>query len=168
MYKLLCPDRTALCLQDIDLAEMKRLGIGGIIFDLDNTLIPWDSAQILPEVMTWLQGLLADGLKVGLVSNNRHRRVREIAGRFAIPYVSRAYKPAKTGFRQVAAAMGLPPEAVAVVGDQLFTDVLGGNRLGMFTVWVKPLSAREFIGTKVTRQLEKITVRILRAKGLLK
>ncbi len=118
--------------------------------------------------MVWLQGLLADGLKVGLVSNNRRRRVREIAGQLAIPYVSRAYKPAKTGFRQVAAVMGLSPGAVAVVGDQLFTDVLGGNRLGMFTIWVKPMSAREFIGTKVTRQLEKLTVRMLRSKGLLK
>jgi uncharacterized protein len=168
LYELLCPNLRVFCLQDIDLQELKRLGIRGIIFDLDNTIIPWDSEGMTAEVVVWLESLLADGLKVGLVSNNRRRRVREIASLFAIPYASRAYKPAKTGFRQVAAAMGLPATALAVVGDQLFTDMLGGNRLGMFTIWVTPLSAREFVGTKVTRQFEKIAVRILQAKGLLK
>lgn len=168
MYELLCPNLRVFCLQDIDLQELKRLGIRGIIFDLDNTIIPWDSREMTAEVVVWMEGLLADGLKVGLVSNNRRRRVREIASLFSIPYVSRAYKPAKTGFRQVAAAMGLPATSLAVVGDQLFTDMLGGNRLGMFTIWVTPLSAREFVGTKVTRQFEKLAVRILQSKGYLK
>ena len=168
MYKLLCPDRTVLRLQDIDLQEIKKMGIEGIIFDLDNTILPWDSAEIPLEVFNWLEQLLSDGFKAGLVSNNHQKRVSDIAGRFDIPYVFRAYKPAKTGFRKVSLAMGLAPKSVAVVGDQLFTDVLGGNRLGMFTIWVKPLSSREFVGTKVTRQLEKMMVRILRAKKLLK
>ena len=168
MYKLLCPDRTVLRLQDIDLEEIKKNGIEGIIFDLDNTIVPWDSSEISAEVIVWIEQLLTAGFKAGLVSNNRRQRVSGIAGRFDIPYVFRAYKPSKSGFRKVSAAMGLSPEAVAVVGDQLFTDVLGGNRLGMFTIWVKPLSSREFIGTKVTRQLEKMMVRILKAKKLLK
>lgn len=167
MYKLLCPDRTVLRLQDIDLQEIKKIGIEGIIFDLDNTILPWDSSEISTEVTVWIEQLLTAGFKAGLVSNNRRQRVSEIAGRFDIPYVFRAYKPSKNGFRKVSAAMGLLPGTVAVVGDQLFTDVLGGNRLGMFTIWVKPLSSHEFIGTKVTRQLEKIMVRILRAKKLL-
>ena len=168
MYKLLCPDRIVIGLQDIDFQEIKRRGIQGIIFDLDNTLIPWDSSELSEEVLLWMEDLLKSGFKAGLVSNNREKRVSEIAGRFGIPYVCRAYKPSKYGFNRIAAAMKLSPEVVAVVGDQLFTDVLGGNRLGMFTIWVKPLSSREFIGTKVTRQLEKMMVRILRAKKLIR
>jgi HAD superfamily phosphatase (TIGR01668 family) len=61
----------------------------------------------------------------------------------------------------------LMPEQVAVIGDQLFTDILGGNRLGCYTIWVKPLNAKEFLGTKITRQLEKLAVRFLQSKKLM-
>jgi len=144
------------------------MGINGIIFDLDNTIIPWDSPTMSPEIIQWLHALLAQGFKICLVSNNMGKRVQTIAGMFGIPFVSRAYKPAKTGFRQAIAAMELTDRQVAVVGDQLFTDVLGGNRLGLYTIWVAPLSSTEFVGTKITRRLEKLAVRMLRAKGLMK
>lgn len=144
------------------------MGIKGIIFDLDNTIIPWDSPYMSPEMMEWIHWLIAEGFQLCLLSNNIGTRVETIAEIFNIPFVCRAYKPAKTGFRQAVVSMKLPTSQVAVVGDQLFTDVLGGNRLGLYTIWVTPLSAKEFIGTKITRQLEKITVRILKAKGLIK
>ncbi|MEN6567059.1 MAG: YqeG family HAD IIIA-type phosphatase [Veillonellales bacterium] len=168
MYKLLCPQLVLNALSDINLEELEKIGIKGIIFDLDNTIIPWDQPAMQPDIIQWLKGLAARGFKIGLVSNNRHQRVKEIAAQFAIPFAARAYKPAKTGFRQVASQMELTSNQVAVVGDQLFTDILGGNRLGLYTIWVAPLSSKEFIGTKITRQLEKLTVRILRSKGMLK
>jgi HAD superfamily phosphatase (TIGR01668 family) len=96
------------------------------------------------------------------------RRVKSIAAIFGIPFISRAYKPAKTGFHHAVTAMELPRDQVAVVGDQLFTDILGGNRIGLVTIWVRPLCTQEFIGTKITRRLEKLAVRILKAKGLMK
>lgn len=147
---------------------LKENNIHGLIFDLDNTIIPWDSPIVNPEIEEWLKSLINHGFKICLVSNNMELRVRTVASRFNIPFVSRAYKPAKSGFRQAADIMSLSHSEVAVIGDQLFTDILGGNRLGMFTIWVKPLSTREFLGTKITRQLEKAAVRILKAKGLLK
>ena len=168
MYNLLCPSLILKSLQEIEAHNLQQRGIRGIIFDLDNTIIPWDSQQMSPEVIELLHTLVAQGFKLCLVSNNMDKRVRTIAGIFGIPFISRAYKPAKSGFRQALAAMGLTENQVAVVGDQLFTDVLGGNRLGLYTIWVKPLSAKEFIGTRITRRLEKLAVRILRAKGLMK
>lgn len=168
MYSLLCPRLIISSLQDINIDTLTDNGIRGVIFDLDNTIIPWDSPLMGPIETEVIKNLINNGFKICLVSNNRNYRVREIAGLFNIPFVSRAYKPAKSGFRQAALIMELAPAEVAVVGDQLYTDILGGNRLGMYTIWVKPLSSREFIGTKVTRQLEKLTVRILKAKGLIK
>lgn len=168
MYRLLTPHQAVESLFDIDFDALAAAGVRGIIFDLDNTIIPWDSCVMCPAIEEWLRGVLARDFRVAIVSNNWHSRVREIADRFGLPFVSRAYKPAKTGFRRALAALGLEPGEVAVVGDQLFTDVLGGNRLGLRTIWVKPLTAHEFIGTRIHRRFERLAVRMLRAKGLLK
>ncbi len=155
-------------MQDLEHHKLRQLGIKGIIFDLDNTIIPWDSQEMSPEIIEFLKALLTAGFKICLLSNNMDRRVKSIAAIFGIPFISRAYKPAKTGFRHAVTAMELPRDQVAVVGDQLFTDILGGNRIGLVTIWVRPLCTQEFIGTKITRRLEKLAVRILKAKGLMK
>ncbi len=168
MYRLLCPNLAVDSLFDIDLDDLAGQGIRGVIFDLDNTIIPWDSREMDAAIVAWLQNVLARGFKVAIVSNNWRGRVREIAARFGLPFVSRAYKPAKTGFRRALAELGLEAGEAAVVGDQLFTDVLGGNRLGLMTIWVKPLTAHEFIGTRIHRRIERLAVRMLRAKGLMK
>lgn len=168
MYKLLCPDETVDKLCDIDIDGLERRGIRGIIFDLDNTIIPWDSVEMCPIITVWLENILTRGFKVAIVSNNWQKRVKAIAERFNLPFVSRAYKPAKSGFRQALAVLELQPQQVAVVGDQLFTDVLGGNRFGLYTVWVKPLTTHEFIGTRIHRKFEKLAVWMLKAKGLMK
>lgn len=167
MYRLFCPRLMVNSVYDIDVEKLKAMGIRGIILDLDNTVIPWDSALMCPEAHQWLRALLDAGLRVGLVSNNHRRRVEKFANIFGIPFAARAFKPAKRGFRRVMAAMRLTENQVAVVGDQLFTDILGGNRLGCYTIWVKPLTAKEFVGTKCTRQLEKLTVRFLRSKNMI-
>lgn len=167
MYRLLCPRLMLNNLFELNATLLAREQIQGIILDLDNTIIPWDSAELQPETVACLKRLQESGLKLGLVSNNQRQRVAAFASQLNIPFASRAFKPAKAGFRQVIADMQLLPDQVAVVGDQLFTDVLGGNRLGCFTIWVKPLSAREFVGTKITRQLEKWAVRFLQSKKML-
>lgn len=168
MYNLFVPNMQVESLFDIDIQALQQQGIKGIVFDLDNTIVPWDSMDMCPRISAWLQELLAAGLKIALVSNNWHKRVKVIADRFQLPFVSRAYKPAKGGFHQALTELKLAPCETAVVGDQLFTDILGGNRMGMYTVWVKPLTAHEFFGTRMHRKLERIAVKILRSKGLMK
>ncbi len=168
MYNLLCPNLILNSLHELEHHKLRQLGIKGIIFDLDNTIIPWDSQQMSPEIIKLLEDLITEGFQICLLSNNMGERVKSIAAIFGIPFISRAYKPAKSGFRHAVTAIGLPLNQVAVVGDQLFTDILGGNRIGLVTIWVRPLSAQEFIGTKITRRFEKLAVRILRAKGLMK
>ncbi|SDE84083.1 YqeG family HAD IIIA-type phosphatase [Sporomusa acidovorans] len=167
MFKLLVPCRVVNTLFEINFAELRQRGMQGIVFDLDNTIIPWSSPDICPEMLQWLKDLPAQDFRLCLVSNNGKERVKKIAFQCGVPFVAQARKPLRRGFRQAARVMGLSPDVVAVVGDQLFTDVLGGNRLGMFTIWVKPLTTQEFIGTKITRQFEKLAVRLLKATGRL-
>lgn len=167
IYKLLSPDLTIDSVLQLDLGFLKDKGVRGLLLDLDNTIIPWNQENVSDAISSWLMSLTEAGFILGIVSNNRTKRVRDIAEHFRIPFVARAYKPAKSGFRQVAAVMGLETSQLAVIGDQLYTDILGGNRLGYFTIWVKPISTVEFAGTKITRQIEKLTVKILRAKGFL-
>lgn len=169
MYNLLCPRMKVKTVYDIDFELLKAQGICGFIFDLDNTIVPWDSNEMSPSIVAWLKSIQAAGFKICLVSNNHKRkRVRDFAVMFGIPFVSSAFKPAKRGFRQALKILELKPPQVAVVGDQMFTDVLGGNRLGLYTIWVDPLNKKEFIGTRLTRRLEQYTVKRLKAKGLLK
>lgn len=168
MYRLLCPHQVVDTLYDIDFDALAVRGIRGVIFDLDNTIIPWDSCEMCSDISDWLLAVIDRGFKVAIVSNNWRSRVRAIADRFGLPFVSRAYKPAKAGFRQALAALELEPHEAVVIGDQLFTDILGGNRLGLMTVWVKPLTSHEFIGTRIHRRFEKLAVRMLKAKGYMK
>lgn len=167
MVRLLRPHRMVNSLIDIEAATLQQQNVAGILLDLDNTLLPWDSDTVSPEAAAWLRQALNLGLKVGMVSNNRRRRVAEFAVQFNIPFAARAFKPSRRGFKQVINEMGLTPEQVVVIGDQLFTDILGGNRLGCQTIWVKPLAAKEFFGTKITRQLEKLAIRLMKSKNML-
>lgn len=162
MYNLLCPNQRANVLQDIDIFALQAKAFKGIIFDLDNTIIPWAGSIMQPEIVSWIIQLQQHGFKICIVSNNRHTRVQEIAANLGVPFVSRAHKPLKKGFRQALHILQLSCSEVVVIGDQLFTDVLGGNRLGLYTIWVKPMSSQEFITTQAVRWLEKIACSFLK------
>lgn len=168
MYKLLCPDLRVPSIYGIDLEQLWNLGVRGVLCDLDNTLIEWDNRQPTPEMLQWMQRVKERGFQVCLLSNNSIQRVQEIAGLVDVPFFAPARKPLLRVFQQAQRSMGLQPEQIAMVGDQMFTDILGGNRLGMYTIWVYPLSSKEFFGTRFTRILEKLILRQLEAKGLIK
>lgn len=156
MKNLLMPDQ---CLNDIfaiDTKKLKALGIKGIITDMDNTLVPWNDRTVHPKLARWFKGLKSEGFKLYMVSNNSRERVMLLADELGIPAIWYAAKPMRKAFRRALGAMELAPPQVAVVGDQLFTDVLGGNRLGLYTILVNPISEKEFFWTKFSRFLEKL------------
>ncbi|MBU2703927.1 HAD superfamily phosphatase (TIGR01668 family) [Sporomusaceae bacterium BoRhaA] len=166
MLRLLCPNRSEAVIYDIEPYDLQRENIVGMIVDLDNTIIPWSSLNVPDATMRWIRKLKAAGIQVCLLSNNCGPRVQKIAKILQVPFVSKARKPMIKGFRQAVQMMDLLPQQVAVVGDQIYTDILGGNRIGCYTIWVSPLSTKEFMGTKITRRLERLTVLLLRHKGL--
>ncbi|PRR69934.1 YqeG family HAD IIIA-type phosphatase [Neomoorella humiferrea] len=161
MLKLLQPDLYVRSLRDIPLAALKARGIRGLIIDLDNTVTEWGRATLDREVYQWFMDLKKQGLRACLVSNNRDERVKKIASHLGIPGISRAGKPRRRAFYQAMAVMETAVGNTAVIGDQVFTDVLGGNRLGLFTILVMPINKREFFGTRLMRQLEKLITKHL-------
>ncbi len=115
-------------------------GIQGVVLDVDETLIPFTMAQVSAELLIWVESIRAVVPQIWLASNNvSENRIQRVAEALQVPYVTAAGKPSRRKLRRVVEAMKLPPEQVAMVGDRLFTDVLAGNRLGMFTVIVKPM-----------------------------
>lgn len=165
LLALLAPREVAASVYDIDPAALAQRGLRGVILDLDNTLTPWGAAEPDPRLGPWLRRATEAGLRVCVASNALEGRARAFSEAAGVPVVGHAGKPRARAFRRALEVVGTTPEATAVVGDQLFTDVLGGNRIGCWTILVHPLSPREFPGTRITRLVERWTVRLLRRLG---
>jgi len=113
--------------------------IQGLVLDVDETLVPITERHITEELGNWVD-IFRDDIPIWLVSNNlSDQRIGGIAKSLNLPYLLGAGKPSRRKLRQAIQSMALPPEKVAMVGDRLFTDVLAGNRLGMFTILVEPM-----------------------------
>jgi len=146
---------------------LKDLGIKGVVVDLDNTLVPWNVKEATDEVRVWLKTLQDAGLYVFIFSNNNEERVRYFAEPLQIPYLARARKPLKKSFAHVKKQMNISRGQLAVIGDQLLTDVLGGNRFGAYTILVRPIVESDAPVTKFNRQIEKIILNYFYRTGKL-
>lgn len=154
--KLLYPDIRYESIYQIDLEELKEKGIKGIMADLDNTLVPWRSETIPPSLLDWLKKVSEEGFKLCLLSNAGGKRAERMGKLLEVPVVAPALKPSRGAFGKGMKVLKLPAKEIAVVGDQIFMDIWGGNRTGMYTILVRPISKREFIGTRLIRLVEKL------------
>jgi len=168
MFNLLYPRIYVDTLLDIPLDKLRQQNIKAFIIDLDNTITEWNSNEIRLEVEEWFKRINAEGLKACILSNNGEERIRKVADRLGIPFIHRAAKPRRGSFHRAVKLMGVSAAQTAVVGDQIFTDILGGNRAGLFTILVKPLARREFVGTKINRTLEIFILHLLLKKAIRK
>ena len=120
-------------------ARLKEHGIRLVLADLDNTLAPYKEAPT-PQAAAWAGELEAHGIQLFLLSNSRKPdRARQMAERLGIPYQGRSGKPRRGGYLRAMARMGCTPEQTAMVGDQIFTDVLGACRAGVVPLLVEPI-----------------------------
>ncbi|MGK7914145.1 MAG: YqeG family HAD IIIA-type phosphatase [Prochloraceae cyanobacterium] len=118
---------------------LARYQLQGLILDVDETLVPLKEKDVSEELVEWVDRM-RQVAALWLVSNNlSENRIGRIAQSIDVPYFVRASKPSRRKLRQAIEAMNLPVSQVAMVGDRLFTDVLAGNRLGMFTILVEPM-----------------------------
>jgi len=167
MFERLLPQMRVNTIYDIDLHALKENGIRGIITDLDNTLVGAKVPLATPELVKWLDDVRDLGFRVVIVSNNNWTRVSQFAKPLNIPYVHMARKPASGAFRRALTTLGLPAEQTAVIGDQMMTDVLGGRRMGLFTILVTPIApSDEGFMTRFNRMIERYALSRLRKKGL--
>ncbi|MGI6604298.1 MAG: YqeG family HAD IIIA-type phosphatase [bacterium] len=165
---LVSPDMYLDTVHDLPLDELAERGIKGLIFDLDNTLLHWNVCQVDNQIQSLLARLRERGFRSCLLSNNRKDRVEVVAQVMGLPAIPKAGKPRRRAFRQALDILQTKALETAVVGDQLFTDILGGNRLGLLTILVVPLSHHEFIGTRVVRCIERSVLNLLLRRKLIK
>ncbi|MGQ9511897.1 YqeG family HAD IIIA-type phosphatase [Thermodesulfitimonas sp.] len=144
---------------------LRSRGIRALILDLDNTLVARGQEWAEPRLLEWLAAMRREGFKLCIVSNNSRQKGGALARRLGVPGVFRAVKPRGKPFRKALALLGTSPEETAMVGDQLFTDILGGNRMGLYTILVSPLGGPDFILTRlITRRVEQLFLPFIRAR----
>lgn len=152
--------------KEITLEILKENKIKGLILDVDNTLIDYDK-NLIEGAKKWCDNLKQNGIKICILSNtNKVKKVETVAKILDLEYIYFAHKPNKKGFYKAQELLGLKPNEIATVGDQVFTDVLGGNRVGMFTILTKPIDKRDIAITKIKRPFEKVVIKkYLKNKG---
>ena len=168
LWTLLTPSQVVRRIDDIRPADLKARGIRAIITDLDNTLVPWRRYNIAEGVIDWLAELEREDIKIVIASNTMHRsRLKQLADTMKIPFVDRVRKPWVGGFIRSMQVLKVSAEQTAVVGDQLFTDVLCGNKLRLFTILLRPPIPRdEFASTRALRIFENLFINFMQHRGL--
>jgi len=155
MKKLFKADAYVSSIFDITPEGLKKRGIYGLILDIDNTLVATHIKDPDAKIIKYIKSLNDNGIKTVIVSNASKKRVELFCEPLNIQYIYKARKPLGGGFLKAIEKMGLPKEKVAIVGDQLFTDVLGGNLTGIRTILLKPIDLNEPIPIRLKRVLEK-------------
>lgn len=153
MSKLI-PDLVFGSVYDISPQLLRDHGVRGALIDLDGTMASHRTALPPETLASFVNALRSAGLRVLVVSNNREARVSRFCKALGIDFISRAGKPFQRGFRRAAARLGLELHELAVIGDQIFTDVFGGNLAGALTCYVETLDRRYF-WVNVRYQLER-------------
>ena len=144
---------------DIDPDVLMDNKIEALILDVDNTLLDFD-LQVIDGLENWYTGIRAAGIKSIILSNsNKLDKIKMVANLLDIPYISFATKPLKRGFKKAQLALNIPYKNIAVVGDQIFTDVIGANRCGMFSILVEPVGQKDLWMTRVKRPFENIVIK---------
>ena len=150
---------------NIKLDFLKENKIEALILDVDNTLLDIDR-NIIDGLAEWHTEMVNGGIKTIILSNsNKISKIEKVANLLNIEYLYLGLKPMKVGFKKAIKKLNLAPANIAAVGDQIFTDVIGANRCGLFSILVKPISTKDIWLTKWKRPIEqKIIDKYLKTK----
>ncbi len=151
---LFFPDKIFHRITDISPEFLHDLGINGLMLDVDNTLSTHGGQKPLEGLAEWLSGIQKSGIKLIILSNAKKRRVEPFAGKMGLPFIHLGLKPLPSGYLRAVRALGLKRGNTAIVGDQIFTDVLGGRLSGVKTLLVRPMLLEDKFSFKVRRKLE--------------
>lgn len=161
MKKLLTPTWTINTIYDIQPEDLIAHNIRAIICDLDNTLIAWNHWEHTEEMASWLEKYRKAGLGVYLLSNNNYKRVLKVAEPLELRFTSSALKPRRKNFVIAIDDLQVPHEQVAVIGDQIMTDIIGANRNNLKSILVKPIAPNDNIFTLLNRLIERFVFKLI-------
>jgi HAD superfamily phosphatase (TIGR01668 family) len=150
------PVSTVCAITDVQIADLLETGKRLVLLDVDNTLVGWHSHDIPVSTFQWISEAKSAGLHLCILSNTRNpARLQKLAAQMDIPYLRGRFKPSRRMYWNALEKFGVAREEAVMIGDQLFTDVLGANRAGIDAIWVEQMTPRDFIGTKASRLGER-------------
>ena len=141
-------------LTDLTAEFLTRNGIRLLMMDFDNTIVPYTTNTPTEQMEAWLRSMAASNVRLCVVSNSKHDRVKVFCRQYGIECITHARKPFSRGIRQCLSQFGIAAEQAAIVGDQIFTDTLGGNCAGVSTILVRAINNHNF-WLKARHVLEK-------------
>jgi len=154
------PDLRLASVVELSLEALNGLGVCNLLLDVDSTLTRYRSLEVEKEVLDWLAGLRAAEVGVCIVSNGRRSRIRQVAEQLRLPFVARAMKPLPFGCRKAIRRMGFDRSKTALVGDQVFADVLGARLAGIKSILVDPIGPEsDPWWLRIRRPLERMWLR---------
>ena len=152
---LLKPDIKLHGITNITVELLNKFDIKALLLDVDNTMSTHHGTVLTDGLLDWIADMQQNGIKLMVLSNSKRHRIQPFAARIGLPFISLGCKPLPTGYLRGVRALGEKRKNVAIVGDQIFTDVLGGNVVGVKTILLTPIKLEDGWSFKVRRNLEK-------------
>jgi HAD superfamily phosphatase (TIGR01668 family) len=143
MLRILTPHYRVASVMEVSPERLRGLGLESLLLDADGTLKRYSSDDCVPGVAEWFESMRQAGVGLCLVSNGLGERIGRFAERVGLPFVPKAMKPLPRGCRLAMRKMGFEPRSTAIVGDQLFADIMAGRLAGLTTFLVEPIHPEE-------------------------
>lgn len=161
---LLKPDVKLDKITDITYEMLKKRGIGALILDVDNTMSTHHGMKLCDGLLEWISDMRLHGIKLLILSNSTKKRVEPFAKKIGLDYISLGLKPLFTGYVRSLKRLNAKRKYTAIVGDQIFTDVLGGNLCGITTILLTPIKPETSLRFRFKRKLERIVFKLYKIK----
>ncbi|MBE6750657.1 MAG: YqeG family HAD IIIA-type phosphatase [Ruminococcaceae bacterium] len=155
---LFVPDIKLERVTDITPQLLKKYGIDALILDVDNTLSTHHGQILTDGLSEWLIYMKENGIKLTVLSNSKKKRVEPFAKKINLPFISLGLKPLPFGYLRAVKALKIKRKKAAIVGDQIFTDIIGGKAVGVKTILLTPIKPEDGWSFKVRRRLEKVII----------
>lgn len=165
MFKSVTPHLRLTSILDLNASRLSDLGIRHLLVDMDCTLKDYRAAMVGAEAIEWSRQLRGEGISLCVFSNGGAHRISRLSAALGVPFIAKALKPFPFGCRRATRELGFDSKHTAVVGDQVFADVMAGRLAGMFTILVTPTTTDEPWFTRLKRPLERWVLRRLEKHG---
>lgn len=162
---LLRPDLKLDKITDINIKHLNMLGVNCLLIDIDNTLSTDHGTELIPGIHEWVTKMKNAGIKLYILSNARSIRVLPFAQKVGLDFIGLAMKPLPFGYIRGVKHSGGKRKTTAIVGDQIFTDILGGSISGVKKILLTPIKPEKQLSFRIRRRLEKAVFRIYKIEN---